>query len=278
MYRGNLTLSTRTYIRKEEEAENSSSTRGSTPLPITITIPFIGTHLMLCKFNSYPLIIVFSKILIFVVLDFQSCINCSLYIYLFVLIVLNGQKIIKEGISVFSFVFPPWICVQNLKRLTIWHWYTEGNKRIVFIVFRWYVDSIPIRVFKNYLSKGIPYPNQKAMRVYSSIWNADSWATRRGLDKIDWTKAPFVARLRRFTSRACTKYSNRRSAAATTTNGWSSVVHSQLSLAQRAQMNSTRNNYLVYDYCKDIQRFHGFLPGECFMPQYWINIYKIFSN
>ena len=48
----------------------------------------------------------------------------------------------------------------------------------------------------------IPYPNQQGMRVYSSLWNADNWATRGGLVKIDRTSAPFVANYRRFRARA----------------------------------------------------------------------------
>ena len=68
---------------------------------------------------------------------------------------------------------------------------------------RWYVDSFPIRVFRNYQSEGIGYPNQQGMRIYSSLWNADNWATRGGLVKIDWTASPFVAYYRRFRARAC---------------------------------------------------------------------------
>ncbi|KAK4391690.1 putative xyloglucan endotransglucosylase/hydrolase protein 26 [Sesamum angolense] len=114
--------------------------------------------------------------------------------------------------------------------------------------FWWYVDSIPIRVFRNYLRDGIPYPNKQAMRVYSSIWNADSWATRGGQDKIDWTKAPFVARLRRFTPRAC-KYNGpvsvRRCSAATPGNWWSSPANRKLSSVQQRKMDSTRNKHMI---------------------------------
>ncbi|KAK3031195.1 hypothetical protein RJ639_035352 [Escallonia herrerae] len=31
------------------------------------------------------------------------------------------------------------------------------------------------------------------MRVYSSLWNADDWATQGEQVKTDWTKAPFTA-------------------------------------------------------------------------------------
>ncbi|GFS41210.1 xyloglucan endotransglucosylase/hydrolase 26 [Actinidia rufa] len=67
----------------------------------------------------------------------------------------------------------------------------------------WYVDSLPIRVFRNYQNEGFPYPNQQGMRVYSSLWNTDNWVTRGGLVKIDWNSAPFIARYRHFRARAC---------------------------------------------------------------------------
>ncbi|KAK8471139.1 hypothetical protein PHAVU_003G143332 [Phaseolus vulgaris] len=49
-------------------------------------------------------------------------------------------------------------------------------QRIVFSV-----DGSPIREFKNMESKGVPFPKNQAMRIYSSLWNADDWATREGL-------------------------------------------------------------------------------------------------
>ncbi|RVW79694.1 putative xyloglucan endotransglucosylase/hydrolase protein 23 [Vitis vinifera] len=33
-------------------------------------------------------------------------------------------------------------------------------------------------------------PKEPAMRIYSSLWNADDWATRGGLVKTDWTQPP----------------------------------------------------------------------------------------
>ncbi|XP_051113835.1 probable xyloglucan endotransglucosylase/hydrolase protein 26 [Andrographis paniculata] len=126
----------------------------------------------------------------------------------------------------------------------------------------WYVDSIPIRVFKNYKSEGIPYPSKQAMKVYASIWNADSWATRGGLDKLDWNKAPFVAKLRHFRPRACMY--NGRDNIRTCRN----VENSQLSKVERRKMDKIRDKYLVYDYCTDFERYKGLMPGECLKPQY----------
>ncbi|XAR48786.1 Xyloglucan:xyloglucosyl transferase [Bertholletia excelsa] len=60
------------------------------------------------------------------------------------------------------------------------------------------VDETPIRVFRNAESMGVPFPKNQPMRIYSSLWNADDWATRGGLVKTDWTKAPFTAYYRNF--------------------------------------------------------------------------------
>ncbi|MQL70982.1 hypothetical protein Taro_003300 [Colocasia esculenta] len=135
----------------------------------------------------------------------------------------------------------------------------------------WYVDGLPIRVFRNYESIGIPYPNKQAMRTYSSIWNADNWATRGGLVKIDWNSAPFVARYRQFRPRCC-KWMGQRSiyqcAAETPGNWWTSPAYSRLSYAEAGQMDWVRNNYMIYDYCKDTARFARQMPPECSQPQF----------
>ena len=60
-------------------------------------------------------------------------------------------------------------------------------------IFSFSVDGTPIREFKNAESVGVPYPKNQPMRIYSSLWNADDWATRGGLVKTDWTQAPFTA-------------------------------------------------------------------------------------
>ncbi|KAI4315953.1 hypothetical protein L6164_023976 [Bauhinia variegata] len=65
------------------------------------------------------------------------------------------------------------------------------------------VDGTPIREFKNLESKGVAFPKNEAMRIYSSLWNADDLATRGGLVKTDWTQAPFTTSYRNFNAQAC---------------------------------------------------------------------------
>ncbi|GMQ06459.1 hypothetical protein CsSME_00051041 [Camellia sinensis var. sinensis] len=97
------------------------------------------------------------------------------------------------------------------------------------------------------------------MRVYSSLWNADNWATRGGLVKIDWSCAPFIWN---------GPVSISQCASQTAANWWTSPAYSQLSYANQGQMKWVRDNYMIYDYCKDTNRFNGQMPPECFKPQY----------
>ncbi|XP_042396739.1 probable xyloglucan endotransglucosylase/hydrolase protein 26 [Zingiber officinale] len=135
----------------------------------------------------------------------------------------------------------------------------------------WFIDGIPIRVFRNYQSYGIAFPNQQAMRAYSSIWNGDSWATRGGQVKINWKSAPFRAFYQQVKLRTCPWYSPASTAqcsAKTPANWWTAPAYSRLSYAQQGQLMWVRKNYMIYNYCQDWKRFKGVLPPECSLPLY----------
>ncbi|XP_043698102.1 probable xyloglucan endotransglucosylase/hydrolase protein 23 [Telopea speciosissima] len=131
-------------------------------------------------------------------------------------------------------------------------------QRIIFSV-----DGTPIREFKNLESKGVPFPKNQPMRIYSSLWNADDWATRGGLIKTDWTQAPFTASYRNFNANACVWSSSGSSSCnsnSASSNNWYSQ---QLDSTSQQRLKWVQNNYMIYNYCTDTKRFPQGFPTEC---------------
>ncbi|XP_010539447.1 PREDICTED: probable xyloglucan endotransglucosylase/hydrolase protein 23 [Tarenaya hassleriana] len=125
-----------------------------------------------------------------------------------------------------------------------------------------YVDGTPIREFKNMMnaSVNVPYPEKQPMRAHSSLWNADQWATRGGLVKTDWSKAPFTASFRNYEARACVWSIN---GSSTCGRGSSSWLREELDAYSLKRLRWVRTNFMIYDYCSDAKRFpRGFAP-EC---------------
>ncbi|KAK9267258.1 hypothetical protein L1049_009680 [Liquidambar formosana] len=134
-------------------------------------------------------------------------------------------------------------------------------KRIIFLV-----DNIPIRVFNNEESIGVPFPKNQPMRIYSSLWNADDWATRGGLVKTDWSKAPFTASYRNFNAEACVWSSGASSCTSKPTNSLSNSANwrtQDLDANGRRRIRWVQKYYMVYNYCRDSRRFPQGLPTEC---------------
>lgn len=130
--------------------------------------------------------------------------------------------------------------------------------------YRFMVDNSPIRVFNNMESIGVPFPKSQPMRIYSSLWNADDWATRGGLVKTDWAQAPFTASYRNFNANACDSKST--NSAAHSTNNSNSGGNSQdqaLDARGRNRLRWVQSKFMIYNYCKDLKRFPQGLPPEC---------------
>lgn len=122
-----------------------------------------------------------------------------------------------------------------------------------------YVDETPIRVFKNMEHLGVPYPKSQPMRLYSSLWCADDWATRGGLVKTDWSKAPFVASYRNFREDACVWSGGKSSCPGSYGRWWSQALDSEV----EKKLKWVQKNYMIYNYCSDTKRFPQGLPLEC---------------
>uniref|UniRef100_A0A5B7BL74 Xyloglucan endotransglucosylase/hydrolase n=1 Tax=Davidia involucrata TaxID=16924 RepID=A0A5B7BL74_DAVIN len=125
------------------------------------------------------------------------------------------------------------------------------------------VDNIPIRVFKNEESIGVPFPKKQAMRIYSSLWNADDWATQGGLVKTDWSKAPFTAFYRNFKAEACVWSSSSSSTCSSISSSSAAWQTQGLDAGGRRRLRWVQKYYMLYNYCSDLRRFPQGLPPEC---------------
>ncbi|OMO60810.1 Glycoside hydrolase, family 16 [Corchorus olitorius] len=134
-----------------------------------------------------------------------------------------------------------------------------NRQRIIFLV-----DNIPIRVFHNMESFGVPFPTNQPMRIYSSLWNADDWATQGGLVKTDWSQAPFTASYRNFKANACIWSGTQSSCASTTTDSLQDGAWQEQNLdaASRNRIRWVQSKFMVYNYCTDLKRFPR-IPPEC---------------
>ncbi|KAK6933655.1 Glycoside hydrolase family 16 [Dillenia turbinata] len=123
------------------------------------------------------------------------------------------------------------------------------------------VDGTPIREFKNLESKGIPYPKNQPMWLYSSLWDAEDWATQGGRVKTDWSQAPFVASFRNFNAQACVVASGINSCnSRSSSNAW---MYQSLDSSGQAKIKWVQKNYMIYNYCTDYNRFAQGVPREC---------------
>ncbi|XP_038884144.1 xyloglucan endotransglucosylase/hydrolase 2-like [Benincasa hispida] len=123
------------------------------------------------------------------------------------------------------------------------------------------VDNYPIREFRNAEAMGVPFPKTQPMRIYSSLWNADDWATRGGLIKTDWTKAPFTAYYRNFNATTCTTADCSKSRSSF--SGSATAQTYQLDAFGRRRLRWVQKYFMIYNYCTDLKRFPQGLPPEC---------------
>lgn len=128
----------------------------------------------------------------------------------------------------------------------------------------WLVDNIAIREFKNMEEKGVPFPKDQPMRIYSSLWNAEEWATQHGLVKTDWSLAPFTASYRNYSVDGCVwSRLTRTSSCIDADFSRKPVLQMELDRRSRERMKRVQKIHMVYDYCKDRWRFPKGPAPEC---------------
>ncbi|RVW20695.1 putative xyloglucan endotransglucosylase/hydrolase protein 1 [Vitis vinifera] len=119
-----------------------------------------------------------------------------------------------------------------------------------------YVDKIPIRVFKNNTGIGVNYPSQ-AMSVVGSLWSDTTWAAHG--QQINWTQAPFVAYFQGFNINGCLKDIDSTSQCNSTHYRWNGPRYMGLDQTEIVAYEKVRRKYLTYSYCSD----RGSLHPEC---------------
>ncbi|OVA01628.1 Glycoside hydrolase [Macleaya cordata] len=145
-----------------------------------------------------------------------------------------------------------------------------------------YVDQIPIRVFKNNRKIGVDYPS-KPMQIEASLWDGESWATDGGKEKINWSMAPFKAYFRGFNIDGCSSssppsssssYKSSSSSSSSSSNTddqsvcystklwWNREKYWKLTPYEQKAYENVKNYYMTYDYCSDKPRFPK-PPPEC---------------
>ncbi|XP_039141336.1 probable xyloglucan endotransglucosylase/hydrolase protein 10 [Dioscorea cayenensis subsp. rotundata] len=131
------------------------------------------------------------------------------------------------------------------------------------------VDWVPIRVYKNHVDMGVNFPRWQPMSLKASLWNGDTWATRGGHDKVDWSKGPFIVSFKDYKIDACIwKGNSRLCSQESSTNWWNKPRFNGLNWIQRRLFRWVRKYHLIYDYCQDPKRFQNHLPRECHLPKF----------
>ncbi|XP_048540006.1 probable xyloglucan endotransglucosylase/hydrolase protein 23, partial [Triticum urartu] len=117
------------------------------------------------------------------------------------------------------------------------------------------------------------FPKNQPLRLYSSLRNADDWATQGGRVKTDWSHTPFSASYLGFKADACVVTAGGRPryrASVDTevvpgTGAAGEWYNQELDLTRQQRMRWVQSNYMIYNYCTDPKRVAKGVPAECSM-------------
>ncbi|WOG95037.1 hypothetical protein DCAR_0314339 [Daucus carota subsp. sativus] len=120
-----------------------------------------------------------------------------------------------------------------------------------------YVDKIPVRVYKNYTDKGVNYISNP-MHTEASVWTGD-WA-----GTVDWKQGPFVSSYRRFGIHGCKSQNTSMNQECLSPNlHWN--LQKDLTPHEQKMHQIFREKHVVYDYCLDKERQQN--HPECQLPR-----------
>lgn len=109
---------------------------------------------------------------------------------------------------------------------------------------RFFVDGVPIRVFKNNKQIGVNYP-VLPMYVAASLWNMTQW-----VGPVDWSKGPFVASYHGFDINGWLFSKFNLANCYSQTYEWNRQGNWQLNAEQLKAYKDIRKRYMTYDYCQ----------------------------
>ncbi|KAH8940050.1 hypothetical protein BDL97_15G067700 [Sphagnum fallax] len=132
-----------------------------------------------------------------------------------------------------------------------------------------YIDNVLIRVFQNHEAQGQAYPNAQGMNVYSSVFDASSWATQGGLVPIDYSQAPFVSSYTNYGMDSCIFDATNPTACSYPQAGtwWNAQEYQSIPANRIDQLQWVQADYMIYNYCTDKVRYPT-PPFECTAPLY----------
>lgn len=108
------------------------------------------------------------------------------------------------------------------------------------------------------------YPS-KPMSVYATIWDASTWATDGGKEKVDYKYEPFVAEFKDLVLEGCIVDPTDQILSSNCTDSIAGLIakdYSTITSEGRKSMKWFRERYMYYSYCYDNVRY-PVPPPEC---------------
>ncbi|KAI5656369.1 hypothetical protein M9H77_25162 [Catharanthus roseus] len=127
-----------------------------------------------------------------------------------------------------------------------------------------YVDEVPIREVVRHIGMGGDYPS-KPMSLYATIWDASSWATNGGKEKVDYKFEPFAAEFKDLILEGCIVDPIEQVSSTNCTDRIARLVAKEYATIKpqaRKAMKLFRERYMYYSYCYDNLRY-SVPPPEC---------------
>lgn len=135
---------------------------------------------------------------------------------------------------------------------------------LVSIIFRFYIDDVPIREIVKNDAMGADFPS-KPMALYATIWDASDWATSGGKYRTNYKYAPFVAEFTDLILHGCPTDPLEEVVAPSCVVGDDQLANADfasITPKQKMAMKRFREKYIYYSYCYDTLRY-TVPPPEC---------------